>query len=112
MLTVEHQDRIKSLCLALVGEKYVLGTEVDLAKVDPGMTVPEVCDLNKALDCSEAVQVVSKWATGIEVVDPPISMKRASRSINSGDWTPKLATWDSSASRVRSPMSESTSARG
>lgn len=69
MLTDEQKERIRALCLSLVGEKYVLGAEVDLAKILPEMTSEEVCQEVKAIDCSEAVQVVFKWATGIEVID-------------------------------------------
>ena len=83
MLTPEQKERVRALSLALVGERYILGTEIDLAKVLPGMEIQEVCDLVPALDCSEMVQVVFKWATGIEVVDLAAKQYDASVPIES-----------------------------
>lgn len=69
MLTPDQKDRIRTLSLALVGKPYILGTEVNLEKIDPAMGIEDVRDLVPAIDCSEMVQVVFKWATGKTVVD-------------------------------------------
>lgn len=82
-LTDEQKQRISDLSRALVGMEYVLGAEVPLGKVNPAMEIPAVVDLvdKTKLDCSEMVQVVFKWATGVEVVDLAANQYRESEGL-------------------------------
>ncbi len=84
-LTDEQKQRVSDLCRALVGMEYVLGADVPLSKVDPAMEIPAVVELvdKTKVDCSEMVQVVFKWATGVAVVDLAANQYRESEGLGS-----------------------------